>query len=83
MFRENSFARFIPSEGNALYSLWSNSAGEPEDSYVKASNVKGVLHVETAIMKEVIEFPEMIDKLIDKKVTETARALDPIAVKIR
>ncbi len=74
IFRENSFARFIAPTGGAFYSLWSTNAGEPEDSYVKARSVKGVVSAETSIFKEVLEFPEMLDRLIAKKIIETARS---------
>ncbi len=73
IFRENSFARFVAPTGGAFYSLWSTNAGEPEDSYVKARSVNGVVSAETSIFKEVVEFPEMLDRLIAKKILETAK----------
>ncbi len=73
MFRENAFAKW-ESAGNILFSLWSISVGEPEDSYVKARNVKGVMHVEVQVVKELIEFPEFVDKLVERRLKEMARS---------
>jgi DNA-binding Lrp family transcriptional regulator len=79
MFRERSFARYVPSQENILYTLWATSVGETEDSHVKASSVAGVLNVSPLVLKEVIEFPELLDKLIDKRIAETAKR--PLLVK--
>jgi DNA-binding Lrp family transcriptional regulator len=73
IFRVNSFARFVAPKAGAFYSLWSTNAGAPEDSYVKARSVKGVVSAETSIFKEVLEFPEMLDRLIAKKISETTK----------
>ncbi len=72
-FGEKVFAQWA-SAGNVLYCLWATNAGEPEESYVTARNVKGVAHVETVVVKEVIEFPELINKLVERKIREMARS---------
>ena len=73
IFGESAFAKW-ESAGNILFSLWSINAGEPEDSYVRARNVKGVVHVEVQVVKELIEFPELIDKLVERRLREMARS---------
>ncbi len=82
MFRENAFAKW-ESAGNILFSLWSISAGEPEDSYVKARNVKGVVHVEVQVVKELIEFPGLVDKLVERKLREVVRSSAPASEAVR
>ncbi len=77
IFREKTFAKWA-SVDNVLYSLWSNSAGEPEDSYLTARNVKGVAHVDVVVMKEVIEFPELVDKLVERRLREVVRSSSPV-----
>ncbi len=78
-FREKIFAEWV-SPGKVIYALWAINAGEPEESYVMARNVKGVAHVEMAVVKEVIEFPELIDKLVERKVREIAKDSAPKSI---
>jgi DNA-binding Lrp family transcriptional regulator len=67
-FRENIFLRMVPLRGRGvMYGLYSVKVGEPEDFLLRALAIKGVSDVELRILKEVREYPELIDSRIKAK----------------
>jgi len=75
IFQEKCFRRVLPPQGNALFFVWGKSVAELEENSLKTKQVKGVIDVKWMLMKEIIEFPELIDKLINKKITVPAEQL--------
>jgi len=75
IFQEKCFKRILPPHGNALFFIWGKSLAELEENSLKTRQVKGVLDVKWMLTKEIIEFPQLIDKLINKKIAMPAEQL--------
>ena len=69
----NCFIRMATRTGSVFFALWSEDLQGVEDTMLKARKIRGVKKVDVWLYKRVKEYPQMIDRLMERKSSEVVR----------
>lgn len=74
----NCFVKMVTRSGSVFLAMWAEDLEGVENSMLSARRIRGVKSVELMLYKRVTEYPQLVDGLIERKVSEAARARAPV-----
>ena len=75
----NCFVRMATRTGSVFFALWSEDLQGVEDTMLKVRKIRGVRRVDLWLYKRVKEYPQMIDRLLERKISESAEGKPTMA----
>ncbi len=69
---DNCFIRMVTRSGSVFFALWAEDLAHLEETVVRANQIPGVTNVDLRLYKRLIEYPDPIERLMDKKIQESS-----------
>jgi DNA-binding Lrp family transcriptional regulator len=72
-FSESCFLSRTSPPGNAMICLAASTLAETEENLIKARRIEGMNDVKLLVLKQMLEYTQWVDSMIDRKIIETSK----------